>query len=33
VKRAISMSMEKYCSATAQFQNSAVITHSFEIIR
>jgi len=31
-KKAIVMSMEKYCSATAQFQNSAKITHSFEIL-
>lgn len=29
--RAIKLSMGKYCSATAQFNNSAVITHSFEI--
>lgn len=33
MKKAITMSMEKYCSATAQFQNSAEITHSFEILR
>ncbi|MFT6879769.1 MAG: putative redox protein [Arcticibacterium sp.] len=33
LKKAIVMSMEKYCSATAQFQSSAKITHSFEIIR
>ncbi len=30
-KKAIEMSMEKYCSATAQFSGSAEITHSFEI--
>jgi putative redox protein len=28
VKRAIVLSMEKYCSATAQFQESAKITHT-----
>jgi putative redox protein len=33
LKRAIAMSMEKYCSATAQFQSSTEITHSFEIMR
>jgi putative redox protein len=31
VQKAIVMSMEKYCSATAQFSASAEITHSFEI--
>lgn len=31
-QKAIEMSMEKYCSATAQFANSAKITHSFEIL-
>ena len=30
-KKAIEMSMEKYCSATAQFSATAEITHSFEI--
>jgi putative redox protein len=30
--KAIEMSMEKYCSATAQFSSSAEITHSFEVI-
>lgn len=30
-KKAIEMSMEKYCSATAQLSPSAEITHSFEI--
>ncbi|MBB6005201.1 OsmC family protein [Arcicella rosea] len=30
-KKAIELSMEKYCSATAQFSGSAVITHTFEI--
>ncbi len=28
VDRAIQLSMEKYCSATAQFEGSATITHS-----
>lgn len=32
VERAISLSMEKYCSATAQLSCSAEITHSYEII-
>ena len=31
VARAISLSIEKYCSATAQLSASAKITHSFEI--
>lgn len=31
VKKAIELSMEKYCSATAQFSGSAEITHTFEI--
>jgi putative redox protein len=30
-QKAIVMSMEKYCSATAQFSATAAITHSFEI--
>jgi putative redox protein len=30
-QKAIVMSMEKYCSATAQFSGSAEITHSFEV--
>lgn len=30
-KKAIELSMEKYCSATAQFSGSAEITHTFEI--
>lgn len=33
VERAIKLSMEKYCSATAQLRASAEITHSYEIIR
>jgi putative redox protein len=32
VKRAIELSMEKYCSVTAILNKSAVITHSFSII-
>ncbi len=32
IERAINLSMEKYCSATAQFQCSATITHSFELL-
>lgn len=31
VKRAIDLSMDKYCSATAQLRPSATITSSFEI--
>ena len=31
VKRAIDLSMDKYCSATAQFRPSTEITYSFEI--
>ena len=31
IERAINLSMEKYCSATAQFQSSAVITHSYQL--
>jgi putative redox protein len=31
VLKAIELSMEKYCSATAQFSASAEITHTFEI--
>ncbi len=30
-KKAIELSMEKYCSATAQFSTTAEITHSFEL--
>ncbi len=32
LERAIKLSMEKYCSATAQLRPSAEITHSFEVI-
>jgi putative redox protein len=32
VKKALELSMEKYCSATAQFAGTAVITHSFELL-
>lgn len=31
VERAINLSLEKYCSATAQFRDSATITATFEI--
>jgi putative redox protein len=31
INRAIGLSMEKYCSATAQFEALAAITHSVEI--
>ncbi len=31
IERAIRLSMEKYCSATAQFRSSATITHSFDL--
>lgn len=29
--RAVKLSMKKYCSATAQFNNSAEITHTYEV--
>jgi putative redox protein len=32
VERAVNLSAEKYCSATAMFAKSATIEHSFEII-
>ncbi|MFN4086286.1 MAG: OsmC family protein [Spirosomataceae bacterium] len=32
VDKAIQLSMEKYCSATAQLQSSAEITSSFEVL-
>ncbi|MEW9808156.1 OsmC family protein [Mesorhizobium marinum] len=32
VKRAIELSLEKYCSATAMLAKSAVVTHDFEIV-
>ncbi|MGR3809877.1 OsmC family protein [Jiulongibacter sp. NS-SX5] len=32
LERAIKLSMDKYCSATAQLRDSAEITHSYEII-
>ena len=32
VEKAISLSMDKYCSATAQLRPSAEITHSYEIL-
>ncbi|RFS13544.1 OsmC family protein [Emticicia sp. C21] len=31
IERAIKLSMEKYCSATAQLSASAVITHSYSL--
>lgn len=31
IKKAIELSMDKYCSATAQLRTSAIITHSFTI--
>jgi putative redox protein len=31
VERAIQLSMEKYCSATAQFSQTAEITHTLAI--
>lgn len=31
IERAINLSMEKYCSATAQFRGSVEITHSYEL--
>lgn len=33
IEKAIGLSMEKYCSATAQFQCSSEITHSYELIK
>ena len=30
-KKAVEMSMEKYCSATAQLRASAEVTHTFEV--
>ena len=33
VKRAIDLSMDKYCSATAQFRPTTEITYSFELNR
>ena len=32
VERAVNLSAEKYCSATAMFEKTAKIEHSFEII-
>lgn len=32
VQKAIELSMEKYCSATAQFNTTAEITHTYEIV-
>ena len=32
VERAINLSVEKYCSATAMLQKTATVTHDFEVI-
>jgi putative redox protein len=32
VKRAIDLSIEKYCSATAMMAKTATVTHDFEVI-
>ncbi|MCY1308486.1 Protein YhfA [compost metagenome] len=32
VEKAITLSMDKYCSATAQLRPSAEITHTYEIL-
>jgi putative redox protein len=32
VKRAIELSVEKYCSASAMLAKTAVITHDFEVV-
>jgi len=32
VERAIALSAEKYCSASAMLAHTAVITHDFEVI-
>ncbi|HLL97398.1 MAG TPA: hypothetical protein VK404_20660, partial [Spirosoma sp.] len=32
VKRAIDLSMDKYCSATAQFRPTTDITYSFDLL-
>ena len=32
VKRAIDLSIEKYCSATAMLSKTATVTHDFEIL-
>lgn len=32
VKRAIDLSIEKYCSATAMLAKTAVVTHDFEVV-
>jgi putative redox protein len=33
VERAIALSVEKYCSASAMIAKTATITHDFEVIR
>jgi putative redox protein len=32
VKRAIDLSIEKYCSATAMLSKTATVTHDYEVI-
>ncbi|TIT78051.1 MAG: osmotically inducible protein C, partial [Mesorhizobium sp.] len=32
VKRAIDLSIEKYCSATAMMAKTATVTHDFEVV-
>lgn len=32
VKRAVDLSVEKYCSATAMLEKTATVTHDFEVI-
>lgn len=32
VERAISLSVEKYCSATAMLEKTAAVTHDFEVV-
>jgi putative redox protein len=32
VKRAIELSVEKYCSATAMLEKTATVTHDFEVV-
>ena len=32
VERAISLSLEKYCSATAMLAKTATVTHDFEVV-
>jgi putative redox protein len=32
VRRAIDLSIEKYCSATAMLSKTATVTHDFEVV-